>query len=567
MITKKTTLFLSLFIAFALLISFSLIYFNDQAWGAWGDDSPGYIFLAGRLYQGLPLVYHDDLVKAGYDFFQDEKLSRWLTPTHHFLINQQGTIASKYPLGLSLLMVGAAKFLHNSEGFYALVPLSAALNLVLFYLVILKLIPANRYRQIIGALSAVGMGLSSLYYDYAIAQPMREIPSMTFLLISALCILFGVEYFKAQKKIISLSLMGLFGIAFGFAFSIRETSAVILPAFFLFAVFACWHNSQNFKENLKKLWPAVLVVLIGLFIGLMPTFWNAKILSAEKEVFKQRDTSQTVILPNIGHLESFSLQNLFNSHGKYRPDSGSFSHYFAVLKTAVPIPYFLVLVIIGFIFFFKESRPKAVLLILWILGTLTIFSLWVNPYSRYILPLFPPFFFLGVYGLFAFMQKILPRVLPHKLWQWLVGIAVLATVVAAYQPVIVEAQENMRADIYKFKAISYQDLQNLTELGNFLQERYQNPVLLFSGEWQYGISETLQAHTNLKTIRAPWEQGKFSFNNQKIDQFFTRKVLPKYDLLVWTDATTQPATLAWLAKYTYQEVASYNFSFQPDVKI
>ena len=88
----------------AIVLLFGIIYFDDHAWGTWGDDSAGYIYLAGRMIQDKPLVYHDDLAQMGFDFFGDEKLARWLTPTHHEFINQEGWIASKYPVGASLLL-------------------------------------------------------------------------------------------------------------------------------------------------------------------------------------------------------------------------------------------------------------------------------------------------------------------------------------------------------------------------------------------------------------------------------------------------------------------------------
>ena len=112
---------------------FGVLYFNDHAWGAWGDDSAGYIFLAGRMSMGLPLVYTDPIAADGLQFFGDEKLARWLTPTHHEFINPSGMIASKYPIGVSLLMFVVSKLAGTTDAFYVVTPLLAALNIVLTY--------------------------------------------------------------------------------------------------------------------------------------------------------------------------------------------------------------------------------------------------------------------------------------------------------------------------------------------------------------------------------------------------------------------------------------------------
>ncbi len=162
---------LSVLIAIALGVGVGFLYFNDHAWGTWGDDSAGYIYLAGRMFMGDPLVYHDPLVQQGYSVLQDERTTRWLTPTHHFMINQHGVLASKYPIGASLLMYTAAKIAGSSYAFYLVNPLLAAVNISLVYWFVQLLFPAHRFRMLMGALSAVLLGVSGLYYDHALAQP------------------------------------------------------------------------------------------------------------------------------------------------------------------------------------------------------------------------------------------------------------------------------------------------------------------------------------------------------------------------------------------------------------
>ena len=168
---------LTLSISVLLGVGAGAIYLDDHAWGAWGDDSPGYLFLAGQMLRGEPNVYQDALAARGLDFFGDEKLARWLTPTHHQFINTRGVLASKYPVGLSLVMYWTATLLSNDEAIYLVVPVLGAVNLALMYLLGLLLFRTYRYRHLVSGIAAAAMGVSNLYYDYAIAQPMREIPS------------------------------------------------------------------------------------------------------------------------------------------------------------------------------------------------------------------------------------------------------------------------------------------------------------------------------------------------------------------------------------------------------
>ncbi len=93
-------------IVFIIVISlfFGWLYLAQHSWGTWGDDSAGYIYLWGLMDQGKPLVYQEPLTVQALEFFGDEKLARWTTPTHHEIISPSGYIASKYPIGLSLLM-------------------------------------------------------------------------------------------------------------------------------------------------------------------------------------------------------------------------------------------------------------------------------------------------------------------------------------------------------------------------------------------------------------------------------------------------------------------------------
>jgi len=566
-------IFMSVVISTVLAVGFGILYFNDHAWGAWGDDSAGYIYLAGRLFSGDPLVYKDELGAKGLDFFDDETLARWLLPTHHQFINTHGMVASKYPIGVSLLMYLGAKIVSSSTGFYFVNPLLAVANLVLLYLFALLLFPHHRFRHVIGFFSASALGLCSMYYDFAIAQPMREIPSITFLLLSSIVFVLALQYRKQRESIRSyrwwsmIALFTLSGMSFGIAVDIRETSIVVLPAFVGLGSGLLWRQGKSLRANVQHLLLPMSIFIISFLIGLIPLIVNSVRISQDKEVFKKRDVSAVVVLPNIGHIETISFKNIFHSVGKFKTDEdGSLPHFWVTMQNAVPIPYFLAFVLLGMCYVWKESRSIAVFLVFWCIGILLIFSLWINPYSRYILPMYPPLLLLGMYGGVAFFTQFLPRIIKKRGLIVLLGFAVFGTIILAYQPVIARVHTSLYSDVYLFKSISRSDLNTLMQLGDKMKS-LKNPVLMFSGKWQYGTSETFEAHTGVKTIHFPFEQKKFIFNTQKVYAFIDEMLQDGYTINVWVDSTSSAAVSHFLEQYDTAVFATESFTFQPGVSI
>lgn len=569
--SSKRSIIVGIIVSIALAVLFGVIYFDDHAWGAWGDDSAGYIYLAGLMYQGKPLVYNDPLATAGIEYFEDEKLARWLTPTHHQFINPRGTIASKYPIGISLVMLAAARLFGTDNAFYYVVPFMAVANVVLVYIIGLFIFQSSRHKHVIGTLAGAFMGAANLYYNYAIAQPMREIPSMFFLLVTALATLAAVQCSpltgSVQRIRWALGATAIAGLSFGIAFNIRETSAMVLPAIVVYVVWALWQRRSNVRKNLRNIAPYALAFVCTIVIGILPTVFNSIAISHEKEAFKARDTSDIALLSNINHVDSLSLQNIFSSEGKFSPDSGSLPHYIDILTNASPVPYFLILVLIGIFYLWRESKPKTAFLVLWALGVLSIFSMWVNPYARYILPMFPAVMLLGAFGVTALLEQLLPKVLKRRFVHIAAGIAVVLTFIVAYIPTIQDVRTNLQTDIHQFKALSKADLENLRTVASAIQQDAENePVLMFSGEWQYGTSETLEAHTALKTVRFPLEQ-RFDFNQSQTYSFMEQYLMTDRDLYVWVDETASDEFIQWFKKYDTHLLAEYAFSFEEVVKI
>lgn len=562
---KQHSFIISGIILVVLALFFGYTYYDDHAWGAWGDDSPGYIFLAGRMVAGEPLVYTDELAAAGLEHFGDEKLARWLTPTHHQFINTQGTIASKYPTGSSLLLRAGAAITGDTKGFYLVTPFLAVLNLLLVYILAQLIFAQHTYRHVIGLPASFFLGISSLYYDYAIAQPMRDIPSMTFIVLMAILLIIGVRWMRQDRpRWQPLIAVALSGAAFGMAFMIRETSGIVLPAAFVYAVTALWHKG-GVTKNLKLLWPYALAFLVAAVITLIPLIQNNAAISSEKEVFKARDTGSVVVLSNIGHIDSLSVENVFGNEGKFRPGKGALPHYWEIMQKSTPIPFFLVLVALGIVGMWKWSRPLTSLLILWAAGVLGLFSLWINPYSRYILPMFPALLLLGTYGLFVFFRDFLPKAMPTKRLRAVTMVLMWVAIVVAFIQPLTDLRENLRTDVYRFKAIAESDLDTLVQLADTL-DNAQKPVLMFSGDWQYGTSETMQAHTGLKTIRFPYDQ-RFTFNTEQTEAFFDRMLADEYDLYVWQDTTSSERFFQWIEQFDRELIQTNALTFEPDARV
>lgn len=572
---KRNSVVMHIVAVIALAVSFSFLYFTNHAWGAWGDDSAGYIYLAGRMEQQQPLVYNDELATAGLQFFGDEKLARWLIPTHHEFINPDGTIASKYPIGASMLLRGGGLLMGDSSGFYIVTPFLAVLNLILLYLLVQVLFPKQKFRHAIGIASATSLGLSTLYFDYAVAQPMREIPSITFILFFALFFSLALKHFDSTRRWLPPGLIVLAALAMGMAINIRETTVLILPGAVLFGVVALWQTKKDVTANIKRLLPTVGIFLAALLIGVLPTIWNSYTISINKEAFKARDTSGVALLSNGNHIQSLSIENIFDNDGKFRPGEGALPHYWQVIQNASPLAYFLVFAAVGLWYVWQKDRwgkATAVFLVGWIFGILTIFAMWVNPYSRYIMPLFPPLLLLTAIGGYAFIARVIPAVFSKTKHTKYIQAGLMAvvgiTIFTSYSPTIEQLQKEFATypPYMRFKSMTAGDLQQLRDLGVSLQQQSEKPVLLFSGEWQYGTSETFEAHTGVKAIRYALEQ-RFTPDPKKVDQFIDEKILTEYDLYVWTDNSSSEEMVEWLAKQKLTLVAQYEFSFEPSAKI
>lgn len=556
----KYGLIISVVFCVILGVIFGYIYFHNHSYGTWGDDSAGYIYLWGRMSQNKPLVYLEPLTEKALNFFGDEKLARWTTPTHHEIISPKGYIASKYPIGLSLLMFIFEKVFNTDLAIYYVLPALAAANLILVYLIANIVFTDIKWKYFLSAGSAVIVGLATLYYEAAISQPMREIPSIFSILAGFYFILSAVDLRK-NKKLFYLSFILAF-LFLGLTINVRETSAIIFPAFIMVLI-GTWHAS-SLRQKIKKIAKLSILAIGILAIGVLPSIINSANITKYKEKFKKKDISKIAITSNIDHIRSFALSNLVSNNGKYRPGEGGVQHYWEVMNNLSPAPYFMLLVVIGIIFMAKRNKWLTASLLWWVLSMLAIFSLWINPYSRYLLPAFPILVIFAIYGFYIVLSKIIPYFVSNKKWQIATGIVAVVSFLVVYQPVLADIIDNLKApkeEVLIYKSIAESDLKQLKTISNTLKNT-DKPLLVFTGTWQYGISETLEAHYGLQSIRMPINQ-KFEFKPGQVKEFMDKNILPDYKTYVWIDTTTTPETREWLYNnYNLKEINKYYFTFE-----
>ena len=152
---------------------------------------------------------------------------------------------------------------------------------------------------------------------------------------------------------------------------------------------------------------------VGLMVAMVPTFWINALASGNP-----------FVTARSGDLVGLSISNFYNNQGVYRVGHGSFRVFSDVLfQRLVTIPWVWLLGVLG-----VSLLPTGIGLgaMLWVLATLVSFSLWLNPYDRYMISAMPMAVLLVTFG---FMQVVI-RVRRHVQWLAAVAIVVAAAVLA-----------------------------------------------------------------------------------------------------------------------------------------
>lgn len=549
-------------VVFCVLLSgiFGLWFLSNHAAGAWGDDAPGYMYTAGQILRHEPLVVQDTLVQQALDFFGDEHFARFVAPAHHEIIAPSGWVASRYPIGLSVLMAGAAWLWHSDTAMYLVVPLLAVIVVVLTYvlgIVTLPLLPA--WKRVAALMAALAVGLADVFANYAVAEPMREIPSMVFFLASLiLLVVAGRQTVPSRWRWI---LIALAGVCFGYSVNIRETSAVLLlPLGLVLTQKPLWSRSQR--------WRIGTVFAAAMLISLSVSIWNSAQITMHKEKFRSKDISRIAITSNFDHIQSLNPHNLFDNEGKFKPGVGGVQQYWEVLNGFSVWPPFVLFALVGVVALWQEQRRLAAVYVSWFLGIYGLFAMWINPYPRYILPLLPAVALLSAYGVMRAAYYVGRWLQLSPWWQrGLLALAVLSFFVAQ-RPAIADRNSQLTATVGVYKAITVNDLEQLRALAAVIEQQASGKpaLLIMFGDYKGGLAETTMIHTGLRVIRFPSKPNE----QPQLDNLaqFLSQLEQDYTLFVWYDPTISAKEQRLLHYVQWSDpLLTQNYSFQPNVTL
>lgn len=527
-----------------------------HAYGAYGDDAPGYIYSAHQLLAGEATVQQDVLVQDALAWFGDEQYARFVAPAHHEIIAPTGWITSRYPLGLSVLMALAAWISGTITGIYLVVPVFAVVVVLCTYLGAVWLLPVPTvWKRLLGIGAAVIVLSCDLFAHYAVAQPMREIPSLGLFLIAMLvfCTTLRATGWKQALGIV------VAGLAFGYSVGIRETSAIlVLPLI--------WFGISRVKQ---QRWRVAGWFLLGAVIAYSWFIVQAVNITAHKEAFRDKDITSVAITSNIDHIQSLSITNLWDNQGKFKPGVGGLQQYWEVINKFSAWPLFLFCAVLGLVYIWRKDRALGRLLVSWTGCIVLLFGMWVNPYPRYVLPILPVLAWTSMVGTFA-------------LWQWcadlfqlrrgtdlaLLGLMALGFVLAN-QPAIAERQEHVRTGATVDRELTKADLDVVLQVGAAVttdaQSTGKTPLLLMLGTTKGGLAETIMAHTQLRVIRFPSKDKE----QPPLDQLATyiQHLDETYTLYLWYDPSVTANEQRFYNQQVLVPIIQTTTSYQPAISI
>jgi hypothetical protein len=355
----------------AIVVIFGLMYF-PRAYGTWGDDSDGYHLGSHYLEQykisGIP---SESIQRATAANFSAEEVDL-LVPTRYGL-TQDADLVYRYPYGISLY-ISYFKLITGSL-FNILIPIFAVASLIVFFLILTELF-ADPISLTISFCFTFAFGVFYLFAQHAVSQTMTEIPSIFLILLT---ILMYIKYLKSGDDVY-LYLSLLFA---AFSVNIRIPNILILSIYLPLA-FDALRQDLFTKRNVIICAILVIVMLPAVLINL--------------------ENSSSPAPQNIDHVGSIGIKNMFNNQGRYRAGEGSFNVYLRFLRNSA---FYVFLV--GFaLYIFRrglwELIPFPVL-------TFILYSMWVNPYDRYLLPALVIFYLFMAIGAVKIADMIKDRFL------------------------------------------------------------------------------------------------------------------------------------------------------------
>ncbi|MFW6286089.1 MAG: hypothetical protein ACOC16_03120 [Nanoarchaeota archaeon] len=432
---KNTTL--KNILGLLLIYIFFLTYLNSSS-GTWGDDSDGYFLGSYYLNNGKISPIDSDLITHFKDKGYNREELKFLIPNRYSL-NVDYSLNYRYPPGISYYITFFTTIYPDSLGYNFFVGIISIVNLILFYALLCILFASNKNNIVIAFITTFALGMTSLYLQYSMAQPMRELPIM---LLNSIILILYFKFWKYGKT--AYLLFALFVAAI--SLYVRHTNIFIF-IIFIPLIKNVYFNNQFDKKKIKEYF--LYITLLGLI--LMPLL-----------IFNFQNTSNLFKPQSYDdHINAIQIKNIYDNGGKYRPGEGGlflYSNYIVSIKS-------LLFIALGIVFLYKQ---KYLYIILYPILTLLLFSMWPNPYPRYILPVIPFIYLLIASSVVYVLDAKYIKTSIKTLFAIFFLVLLLPNTLIAFN-------ENFLSGKNYHKSLSVQDYENITSL-----RKYQGIVLLDS---------------------------------------------------------------------------------------
>ena len=533
-------------------ISF-LVFFPLRSFGTVGDDAAGYLNIASNLADGR-FVVEDAIIPIVAHLVPPDALHSFL-PSHYNPIGAAPEVARpKYLLGLPL-MLAIGEVLFGPTGPFLVVPLVSALAIVAVYYAARALFWGEEHRTIIAVVAVLLFALNPLIFIRFISQPMTEIPSVAFLLLSLAGLVTGL---RAGRPLF----VGLAGASFGYAMDLRETNVIFAVP--LAIVFFDWWRRTRQNNPYRLVRRQHLIFALWFAGGTLATLSLTLVTAAVA-------TGNPVSIARFHEAGGLSLRHWFHNPGVYEAGRGSMRVYAElVLLKLLPVPFLWLIATYAIDAVFRKSVAVAVAIVVWLRIPILFFSLWINPYDRYLIPALPAAFLLLAFGIVELAVVLVKRFPPlvrriAPAHQGLAAMVLVAVMVAAVVgPEVGTLNDYMFGERRYISEIRREDFENIRRIREMATG--EKAVLLYAGAMPESRGN-IEATTKMRVINI----SHHTIARSSVTGFTDAEVLgdvvlalldEEYDVLLWKDASTPLTQVnALTSRFGHEDVGRVTLTY------
>ncbi len=529
-------------VAFILLIIVILfLYIGGHTFGALGDDSPGYIFMASKYFNGSSPIFVDQTVSDIIDILGRDRIDQliadqemdFLLPHFNYkLLSYSGKIAPEVALGFPFAMNLMGKIFSSDVYFYLLNPLVAVGSLIILYFIVLEILFRYKYMYLIALTSVFLLAFFNYFWSLSLGEPITEIITLFFLLTSLLIFIKWIN----KDKYYYLALFALF---FGVAMNFRITSVIFIPAY----IGAYFLVKKKIKTKFK-----FIVIYALIFILIVSSVY---LFTIDNNFNSKNEISSTFgqsITANADHTQGLSLVNLYNNQGKYRAGEGGIMVYYDFIKSISPLGISFILILTSLIYFSIKDRKLLYFSILWILPTYLFFSMWVNPYGRYIFNLVPALAILLAFALVLYFRFINSLEFNKYIKTLIVFLTIILIIISFYPNINNSILSATSKAVPTDRSVTKNDLMQIKDI----HLDGTKPVIVFlDNTIQYAAF--IEAHTKIRSLK--------QFPDDLFDELINGMKDKGYEIYFWYDKTSDYDLYQITSTYHIEEVNDFQFEF------